>query len=149
MSTPHSSLLPPKDENALKTIGEVSDLLDIPQHVLRFWEAKFKQIKPIKRRSGHRYYRPEDITIIGQVRHLLHEQGYTIKGAQKYFKDAKKNPTLQTEQPDLFPHLKTAEETTLQTESAAKIEAPSGQNDEYLRSVLNTLIELRALLQRT
>ncbi|MBL4895192.1 MAG: MerR family transcriptional regulator [Emcibacter sp.] len=76
-----------KSPNAFRTISEVSDFMSVPQHVLRFWESKFTQICPMKRGGGRRYYRPEDIEIIEAIRNLLHEDGYTIKGAQKYLKE--------------------------------------------------------------
>lgn len=72
-----------KSPNALRTISEASDLLDVPQHVLRFWETKFTQIKPLKRNGGRRFYRPQDLDILQQIKHLLYNQGYTIKGARK------------------------------------------------------------------
>lgn len=72
-----------KSPNALRTISEASDLLDVPQHVLRFWETKFPQIKPLKRNGGRRFYRPQDLDILQQIKHLLYNQGYTIKGAKK------------------------------------------------------------------
>src|SRR5690242_10563450 len=72
-----------KSPNALRTISEASDLLDVPQHVLRFWETKFTQIKPLKRNGGRRFYRPQDLEILQQVKFLLYSQGYTIKGAKK------------------------------------------------------------------
>lgn len=72
-----------KAPGALRTISEASELLDIPQHVLRFWETKFSQIKPLKRNGGRRFYRPQDLEILQQIKHLLYAQGYTIKGAQK------------------------------------------------------------------
>ncbi|NOZ42410.1 MAG: MerR family transcriptional regulator [Alphaproteobacteria bacterium] len=76
-----------KSPNAFRTISEVADFMGVPQHVLRFWESKFSQISPMKRGGGRRYYRPEDIEIIDVIRTLLHEDGYTIKGAQKYLKE--------------------------------------------------------------
>lgn len=72
-----------KSAGAFRTISEVSELLEVPQHVLRFWETKFTQVKPLKRGGGRRYYRPEDIAVLDQVYDLLYNQGYTIKGAQK------------------------------------------------------------------
>ncbi len=74
---------PEKSPTALKTIGEVADELDLPQHVLRFWESKFEQIKPLKRRGGRRFYRPEDVAVIRRIKELLYAQGYTIRGAEK------------------------------------------------------------------
>lgn len=72
-----------KSANALRTISEASEMLDVPAHVLRFWETKFPQIKPLKRNGGRRFYRPEDVEILQQVKHLLYRQGFTIKGAKK------------------------------------------------------------------
>lgn len=72
-----------KSVNALRTISEASEMLDVPAHVLRFWETKFPQIKPLKRNGGRRFYRPEDVEILQQVKHLLYRQGFTIKGAKK------------------------------------------------------------------
>jgi DNA-binding transcriptional MerR regulator len=76
-----------KSANAFRTISEVSDSLDVPQHVLRFWETKFTQIKPMKRGGGRRYYRPEDILLLRGVRDLLYIDGYTIKGVQKLLRE--------------------------------------------------------------
>lgn len=73
---------------ALRTIGEVSEQLDVPTHVLRFWESKFKQVKPHKRRN-RRYYRPHDITVIKNIKTLLYHEGYTIKGVQKFLANHK------------------------------------------------------------
>lgn len=72
-----------KSESAYRTISEVAQELNLPQHVLRFWESKFKQISPLKRGGGRRYYRQQDIALIKRIHHLLHTQGYTIKGVQK------------------------------------------------------------------
>ncbi|WP_300297898.1 MerR family transcriptional regulator [Ferrovibrio sp.] len=72
---------------AFRTIGEVADQLDLPQHVLRFWEKKFHQIRPVKRNGGRRYYRTEDIALLGEIRILLHDQGYTIRGVQKLLRE--------------------------------------------------------------
>ena len=76
-----------KSAKAFRTISEVSDVLDVPQHVLRFWETKFSQIRPLKRGGGRRYYRPEDITLLLGVRELLYDDGYTIKGVQKLLRE--------------------------------------------------------------
>ena len=76
-----------KSVNAFRTISEVAAELELPQHVLRFWEGKFNQIKPMKRGGGRRYYRPEDLEVLRRIRTLLYEDGYTIKGAQKLFKE--------------------------------------------------------------
>ena len=79
-----------KKESAYRTIGEAAAELDVPTHVLRFWETKFKQIQPVKRAGGRRYYRPEDMAILHEIQKLLHTQGFTIKGAQNYLKDKNK-----------------------------------------------------------
>ena len=72
-----------KSASAFRTITEVADALEIPQHVLRFWETRFPQIRPLKRGGGRRYYRPEDVALLERIRRLLYVDGYTIKGAQK------------------------------------------------------------------
>lgn len=72
-----------KSPDAFRTISEVSEWLDTPAHVLRFWESKFTQIKPVKRAGGRRYYRPEDMELLGGIKSLLHDQGMTIKGVQR------------------------------------------------------------------
>jgi DNA-binding transcriptional MerR regulator len=74
---------PTKGASAFRTIGEVADDLDLPAHVLRFWESKFAQLKPLKRRGGRRYYRPEDIVLLRRIRQCLYQDGYTIRGVQK------------------------------------------------------------------
>ena len=76
-----------KSRNAFRTISEVADDLGVQQHVLRFWETKFKQIKPMKRGGGRRYYRPEDMEILRLIQHHLHNNGYTIRGVQKLFRE--------------------------------------------------------------
>ena len=75
-----------KSFGAYKTISEVSKSINVPSHVLRFWETKFSQVKPIKRSGGRRYYRSEDIQTLSSIRELLYNEGYTIKGAQKVLK---------------------------------------------------------------
>jgi len=76
-----------KAPEAFRTISEVADDLDLPQHVLRFWETRFQQSKPMKRGGGRRYYRPDDIDLLRGIRHLLYGEGYTIRGAQRILKD--------------------------------------------------------------
>lgn len=94
---PHSKDAPSKDgpskdraqksEQAFRTISEVSELLDTPAHVLRFWESKFSQVKPMKRGGGRRYYRPEDVSLLRGIRELLYVDGLTIKGVQKVLRE--------------------------------------------------------------
>ncbi len=86
-----------KSAGAFRTISEVADELDVAQHVLRFWESKFPQVRPLKRGGGRRYYRPEDVDLLRRIRSLLYEEGYTIKGAQKLLKGQRRPPTDRTE----------------------------------------------------
>jgi DNA-binding transcriptional MerR regulator len=76
-----------KSPDAFRTISEVADDLDVPQHVLRFWESKFHQIKPLKRGGGRRYYRPADVDLLRGIKQLLYGDGYTIKGVQKILRE--------------------------------------------------------------
>lgn len=76
-----------KSASAFRTISEVASELDVPQHVLRFWEGKFTQVSPLKRGGGRRYYRPEDVALLRQIRALLYEEGYTIMGVQKLLRN--------------------------------------------------------------
>ena len=76
-----------KAPDAFRTISEVADEIDVPQHVLRFWESRFIQIKPMKRGGGRRYYRPDDVDLLRGVRHLLYGEGYTIRGVQRILRD--------------------------------------------------------------
>jgi DNA-binding transcriptional MerR regulator len=76
-----------KAPDAFRTISEVAGDLDIPQHVLRFWETRFTQIKPMKRSGGRRYYRPDDVDLLRGIRHLLYSEGYTIRGVQRILKE--------------------------------------------------------------
>lgn len=91
---------PQKAETAFRTISEASAILDVPQHVLRFWESRFSQVKPLKMGGGRRYYRPEDIDTLSKIRNLLYKQGYTIKGAKKAFGIKDKKPVEIADIPD-------------------------------------------------
>ena len=125
-----------KAPDAFRTISEVADWLGVQTHVLRFWESKFRQIKPVKRAGGRRYYRPSDMTLLGGIKKLLHEDGMTIKGAQKVLKDqgvqavsAMSRPLDQapvgepvTEKPSKVVQLKPASEPAAQIEMFAEPE---------------------------
>jgi DNA-binding transcriptional MerR regulator len=91
MSNPSDALQPvrraAKSPAAFRTISEVAEELDVPQHVLRFWETKFPQIRPLKRGGGRRYYRPEDIELLRRIRQCLYHEGYTIKGVQRLLRE--------------------------------------------------------------
>jgi DNA-binding transcriptional MerR regulator len=76
-----------KGPDAFRTISEVADDLELPQHVLRFWETRFAQIRPMKRGGGRRYYRPEDVDLLRGIRHLLYDEGYTINGVQRILRE--------------------------------------------------------------
>src|SRR5438105_10292439 len=76
-----------KAADAFRTISEVADELDVPQHVLRFWESRFREIKPMKRGGGRRFYRPDDVALLRGVRHLLYGEGYTIRGVQRLLRE--------------------------------------------------------------
>ena len=76
-----------KSPEAFRTIREVSEALEVPQHVLRFWETKFPQVRPLKRGGGRRYYRPEDVVLLRRIRSLLHAERYTVRGVQKLLRE--------------------------------------------------------------
>ena len=76
-----------KSAEAFRTISEVAQELEVPQHVLRFWESRFPQVKPLKRAGGRRYYRPDDVVLLRRIRQCLYDQGYTIKGVQKLMRE--------------------------------------------------------------
>lgn len=86
-----------KSADAFRTISEVAKKLDVQQHVLRFWETKFSQVRPLKRGGGRRYYRPEDVALLQRIHHLLYTEGYTIKGVQKLMKEQGKAQMIATQ----------------------------------------------------
>ncbi len=85
---------PQKSDAAFRTISEVSEDLDVPQHVLRFWESRFQTIRPLKRGGGRRYYRPEDVQLLRRIRDLLYKDGYTIRGVQKLLREQARSNAL-------------------------------------------------------
>lgn len=100
-----------KSKSAFRTIAEVADELDVATHVLRFWESKFPQIKPMKRNGGRRYYRPDDVELVRKIRDLLYNQRYTIEGVQKLIKEKGLKAFIGEEiMPDFF---ETPEDVTL------------------------------------
>ena len=88
-----------KSAAAFRTISEVAGDLDVPPHVLRFWETKFSQVKPLKRGGGRRDYRPEDVALLRRIRELLYDEGYTIKGVQRLLRDGLVKPAAVIESP--------------------------------------------------
>ncbi|HYC15125.1 MAG TPA: MerR family transcriptional regulator [Stellaceae bacterium] len=97
---PPSSRRQAKSAAAFRTISEVAEELAVPQHVLRFWESKFSQIRPLKRGGGRRYYRPEDVTLLRRIRQCLYGDGYTIKGVQRLLREGQLKPAEQFDRSD-------------------------------------------------
>ena len=118
-----------KSAAAFRTISEVANELEIPQHVLRFWESKFSQVKPLKRGGGRRYYRPEDIVLLRNIRTLLYKEGYTIKGVQKLLREGQVGRSGE--------------------DGAVDGDDPSSLNDTQrgeIRAIIDELTELKNLL---
>lgn len=147
-----------KSETAFRTISEVAEDLGVQQHVLRFWETKFSQIKPMKRGGGRRYYRPEDVAMIKKIHSLLYVEGYTIKGVQKLLKGASKSQILaeQAQQPTApqktvahgsnLPHIQAPDQTAATAGASAQSSSTGDMPTEHvevLQSVLDELIEMR------
>lgn len=110
---------PRKSAAAFRTIGEAAEELDVPAHVLRFWESKFPQLKPVKRSGGRRYYRPEDIVLLRRIRHWLYRDGYTIRGVQQLLDNPAPRGAASGEAPEIAGSLATAHHgTELQPASA-------------------------------
>ena len=119
-----------KSVSAYKTISEVSKQIDLPSHVLRFWETKFGQVKPIKRSGGRRYYRSEDIDVLIQIRTLLYKEGYTIKGAKKALKSYLKTELNQSK---IKTFAKPAEDNTL--ENLESFSVSEKKMDSYIKAL--------------
>ncbi len=135
-----------KSPEAFRTISEVSKDLSLPQHVLRFWETKFVQIKPIKRGGGRRYYRPEDIKLLKGIKSLLYNDGYTIRGVQKVIKEngTKKLLTIQTEN-KIFTEIKKDNNDHLEQHSYPQHSIDDSKRKK-LMNVLDDLVQLRKKL---
>jgi len=131
-----------KSAAAFRTISEASSELNIPAHVLRFWESKFSQVNPVKRAGGRRYYRREDIILLGRIRDLLYVDGYTIKGVQKLFRE-RGAPKRKPDEPEI--------EKSEVTSDTVQAEARSPKNSmkkEELKQILRELEDIRAILKR-
>lgn len=130
-----------KSPNALRTISEASEILDVPQHVLRFWETKFNQVKPLKRNGGRRFYRPQDIDVLQQIKHLLYSQGYTIKGAKKAvdeFVQARSQRSVTTaEWLDNMPPANVNDNFAIKTPSLAELQEPTSDILADIATALN------------
>ena len=142
--TTDSSRRSGKSAAAFRTISEVADELDIQAHVLRFWETKFAQVKPLKRGGGRRYYRPEDIDLIRRIRDLLYTDGYTIKGVQKLLRDGGVKALLA--EPDITPAVEPARTPAAPQGIAAEAGLTPDQRKE-LEAVLGELQHLQAMLK--
>jgi len=122
---------------AFRTISEVAEELDVPKHVLRFWELKFAQLKPMKRGGGRRYYRPEDLDLLRGIRHLLHADGYTIKGVQKILRekgvDAAKNAALKGTSKEKPTQIGKRSKTRRRTSTRSKATSKSGAGRQSKR----------------
>ncbi len=132
----------PKATEAFRNIGEVSTELGVRKHVLRFWEAKFPQLKPMKRGGGRRYYRPADVQLLRGIRHLLQTAGYTIKGVQKILRedgpeDVKRLAGMQGARIDDRPRVRPP--------AAPAVEAPRQLSGEEVGALRNLAAELDAL----
>lgn len=146
-----------KSPNAFRTISEVSETLDVPAHVLRFWESKFPAVRPIKRGGGRRYYRPEDVTLLVGIRELLYEDGLTIKGVQKIFRERGQKHVVRRgaevlgeplEEPAEAPAPEPAAPAPAPAPApAAMAEAEEGPDAERVKAVISKLEALRNRLR--
>ena len=138
-----------KSPEAFRTISEVSKDLSLPQHVLRFWETKFSQIKPIKRGGGRRYYRPEDVDLLKGIKNLLYNDGYTIRGVQKVIKEnGSKNILFSNNNVNLKLKQKTFTDNENNYTSEPNVHSRSGQSlsdnkRKKLMDVMQNLVELQ------
>jgi DNA-binding transcriptional MerR regulator len=124
-----------KSAEAFRTISEAADELGVAQHVLRFWETKFTFVKPMTRAGGRRFYRPSDIAVLAAVRRLLHDEGYTIKGVQKLYREAGLKSFAEaapTPAPPPAGALRTADATTRLEAALAELEAAKARLDKLL-----------------
>jgi DNA-binding transcriptional MerR regulator len=161
-----------KSPDAFRTISEAADELDLPQHVLRFWETRFTQIKPLKRGGGRRYYRPDDVQLLKGIRHLLYDQGFTIKGVQRILKEQGARHVVAIGETGSIrpiapqPHIEAAETVDavefVEIEAGHTLAAPAGYGEQHtpvstglsdeqretLASALETLEQCRALLEK-
>jgi DNA-binding transcriptional MerR regulator len=142
---PSSARRQVKSAAAFRTISEVATELEVPQHVLRFWESKFSQIRPLKRGGGRRYYRPEDVTLLRRIRQCLYEDGYTIKGVQRLLREGQLKPPEPSEAAFIAEGPAQPEEPTLPLPLAAN---DRGDVKSVLREIRKELADLRELLRK-
>ena len=145
-----------KSPDAFRTISEAAEELDLPQHVLRFWETRFATIKPLKRGGGRRYYRPDDVLLLRGIRHLLYDQGFTIKGVQRILKDQGSRYVMAVGEgksiEDILPMIEEAEAAgdAAELEDAIMLASPSLDQDSRnkLSDVMRELLECKRILER-
>jgi DNA-binding transcriptional MerR regulator len=131
-----------KSPDAYRTIGEASEAIGVPQHVLRFWESRFSQVRPVKRAGNRRYYRPGDIALLKRIRQLLHEEGYSIRGVQRLLKEGGVKGLLEEDAPP------PAEPPAIEPQVAVGPARESAAGDQQqLREILDELVEIRDLLR--
>ncbi len=140
-----------KSPTAFRTISEVAEGLALPQHVLRFWESKFQQIKPLKRGGGRRYYRPEDVKIIHEIKDLLYNQGFTIRGVQKLLRENGATSLARSvvARPYVPSSFSASAAPSAASESRPKQDALSPDKRREIESLLSELKSIRAVLQQT
>ena len=137
-----------KSPEAFRTISEVSKDLSLPQHVLRFWETKFVQIKPIKRGGGRRYYRPEDVKLLKGIKSLLYNDGYTIRGVQKVIKENGTKKLLNTQiENKIFTEIK-KDNNDPQEQQSYPQHSINDSKRKKLMNVLEDLVQLRKKLEK-
>ena len=137
-----------KSPEAFRTISEVSKDLSLPQHVLRFWETKFVQIKPIKRGGGRRYYRPEDVKLLKGIKSLLYNDGYTIRGVQKVIKENGTKKLLNTQiENKVFTEIKKDNNSSQEQQNYLQ-HSINDTKRKKLMNVLEDLVQLRKKLEK-
>ncbi|TYC66947.1 MerR family transcriptional regulator [Stappia sp. BW2] len=131
-----------KSPDAFRTISEVAEDLDLPQHVLRFWETRFSQIKPLKRGGGRRYYRPDDVELLKGIRHLLYGEGYTIKGVQRILKEQGPRFVMQIRHEDMstLEAVAASEPVPAEPAPAPVAVAQNGQHENYYGPLPNGVL---------
>ena len=138
-----------KSAGAFRTISEVSTALNVPQHVLRFWETKFTQLRPMKRAGGRRYYRPEDVRLLFGIQKFLYEDGYTIRGVQKLLRE--RGGRVLSERADgkfMTPESTVAEQVGVGSKKQSQFSLPDDSRRRALVSLLKELEELNRILQK-
>lgn len=154
-SLPSSRSVEMKSPTAFRTISEVATDLAVPQHVLRFWESKFQQIRPLKRGGGRRYYRPEDIQLINGIKDMLYNQGFTIRGVQKILRENGRTPSARSmvAEPQVPASMLSAStpvaasSTAIATQPVAHSLSPEKRRE--IEGVLGELKSLRELLRQS